>query len=233
MTVEEKTEFDRLTDTSYLFRLIFNKAGFELASIHLNGVDCWHLYYKTAIVGAVTTRYWESEEDHCTFTNLRLYKYFSDKFPKLKDFLMSEYFEMSGQKRVRFNFDKFDIYTNAIRKCAESLVKQEENEEEPDTLEDSIARLKDFCDEFDDKFSNNTLFKDVRALLKENKRLNELLKEKEHDEKRTDPEERGTCSGAEEDQPRNQDSQVGEHSDERRGEVCPDPVPGTPQEDRP
>jgi hypothetical protein len=233
MTVEEKTEFDKLTDTSYLFRLIFARAGFDLACIHLNGVNCWHLYYKTAIVGAITTRLWESEEDSCTYTNMRLYKYFTDKFPKTRDFLMSEFFEMSGQKRVRFDFDKFKDYTDQITKCAESLVKHDEDEDEPDTLEDSIARLKDFCDEFDDKFSNNTLFKDVRALLRENKRLNELIKEKEHDEKRTDPEERGTCSGAEEDQPRSQDSPVGEHSDERRSEVCPDPVPGTTQEDRP
>ena len=233
MTVEEKTEFDKLTDTSYLFRLIFARAGFDLACIHLNGVNCWHLYYKTAIVGAITTRLWESEEDSCTYTNMRLYKYFTDKFPKARDFLMSEFFEMNGQKRVRFDFDKFKDYTDQITKCAESLVKHDEDEDEPDTLEDSIARLKDFCDEFDDKFSNNTLFKDVRALLRENKRLNELIKEKEHDEKRTDPEERGTCSGAEEDKPRSQDSQVGEHSDERRREVCPDPVPGTTQEDRP
>lgn len=231
MTLEEKTEFDKLSDTSYLFRLIFANAGFDLACIHLSGVNCWHLYYKTAIVGAITTRLWESEEDSCTYTNMRLYKYFTDKFPKARDFLMSEFFEMNGQKRARFEFDKFKDYTDQITKCAESLVKHDEDEYEPDTLEDSIARLKDFCDEFDDKFSNNTLFKDVRALLRENERLNELTKEKEHDEKRADPEERGACSGAEEDQSRSQDSKVGEHSDERRREVCPDPVPGTPQED--
>lgn len=188
MTLEEKTEFDKLSDTSYLFRLIFANAGFDLACIHLSGVNCWHLYYKTAIVGAITTRLWESEEDSCTYTNMRLYKYFTDKFPKARDFLMSEFFEMNGQKRVRFEFDKFKDYTDQITKCADSLVKHDEDEYEPDTLEDSIARLKDFCDEFDDKFSNNTLFKDVRALLRENERLNELTKEKEHDEKRADPE---------------------------------------------
>ena len=231
MTSEEKSKFDELSDTSYLFRLIFAKAGFDLACIHLNGVNCWHLYYKTAIVGAITTRLWESEEDSCTYTNMRLYKYFTDKFPKTRDFVMSEYFEMSGQKRVRFDFDKFEDYTDLISKCAASLVKHDEDEDEPDTLEDSIARLKDFCDEFDAKFSNNTLFRDVRALLKENERINNLLKEKEHDEKRTDTEERGASSGAEEDQFSDQDPQVREHSDEPGREVCPDPVPGTSQED--
>ena len=232
MTVEEKTEFDKLTDTSYLFRLIFARAGFDLACIHLNGVNCWHLYYKTAIVGAITTRLWESEEDSCTYTNMRLYKYFTDKFPKTRDFVMSEFFEMNGQKRVRFEFDKFKDYTDQITKCAESLVKHDEDEDEPDTLEDSIARLKDFCDEFDDKFSNNTLFKDVRALLRENKRLNLKLKEKENDENRTTEEERRTGSGAAQDQPCDQDSQVRQHSDERGSEVCVDPVPRTSQDDR-
>jgi hypothetical protein len=208
MTVQEKIEFDKLCDTSYLFRLIFDNAGFDLACIHLNGKDCWHLYYKTAIVGAVTTREWETEEDHCTFTNLHLYKYFRDRFEKCRDFIMSEFFEMSGKKRVKFDFEKFAEYTQQIRDCAKSLLKKDEDEEDPDPLEDSIARLKDFCDEFDAKFSNNTLFKDVRALLKENERLNKLLKEQDNDEKRTDTEERRAGSRAEEDQLSDQDSQV-------------------------
>ena len=233
MTVEEKTEFDKLTDTSYLFRLIFTNAGFDLACIHLNGKDCWHLYYKTAIVGAVTTRDWETEDDCCTFTNMHLYKYFSDKCDKCRDFLMSEFFEMNGKKRAKFDFDKFAEYTHQISECAKKLVKKDEDEEDPDPLEDSIARLKDFCDEFDEKFSNNTLFKDVRALLKENERLNLKLKETKNDEKRTDPEERRACSGTEEDQPRSQDSQVGEHSGERWNQVCDHPISGSTEGDRP
>lgn len=232
MTQDEKNKFDSLTDTSYLFRLIFSNAGFNLACIHLNGKDCWHLYYKTAIVGAVTTRDWETEDDCCTFTNMHLYKYFSDKCDKCKDFLMSEFFEMNGKKRVKFDFDKFAEYTHKISDCAKKLVKKDEDEEDPDPLEDSIARLKDFCDEFDAKFSNNMLFKDVRALLKENERLNLKLKEKENDKNRTTEEERRTGSGAAQDQPCYQDSQVRQHSDERGSEVCVDPVPRTSQDDR-
>lgn len=234
MTQDEKNKFDSLTDTSYLFRLIFARSGFEITSIQINGKDCWHLYYKTAIVGAVTTRLWETEEDTCTFTNLRLYKYFTDKFSKAKDFLMSEFFEYKEGKRCKFMFDKFESYTDQLKKWLNTLVKHDEDEDEPDTLEDSIARLKDFCDEFDEKFSNNTLFKDVRALLKENERLNKLLKEVNNgnDTRRSSSEERGASSGAEEVLSRDQDSEVREHSGERSDQDSDRDIRVEDQDDR-
>ena len=234
MIQDEKNKFDGLTDTSYLFRLIFERAGFEITSIQINGKDCWHLYYKTAIVGAVTTRLWETEEDSCTFTNLHLYKYFTDKFPKVKDFRMSEFYEYREGKRVKFSFDKFDDYIEKVKKCSESLVKHDEDEEDPDNLEDAIARLKDFCDEFDEKFSNNTLFKDVRALLNENERLNKLLKEVDNgnDTRRSSSEEGRASSGAEEVRSCDQDSEVGEHSGERSDQDSDRDIRVEDQDDR-
>lgn len=212
MTDTEKYTFDALTNTSYLFRVIFGNAGFELTCMNLNGTGSWHLYYENAIVGAITTRKWESEEDSCTYTNLRLYKYFQSKFPKIKDFLLSEYYEIKDGKRIRFNFDKADKYLKELKAAAQTLVKHEDSEDEPDTLEDSIARLKDFCDEFDAKFSNNTLFKDVRALLKEYYRLNNEIQERnKHDDERSYSEERCTDCRGETDQTSDQDPEVRQH----------------------
>lgn len=172
MTQYEKKIFDSLNDTSYLFRVIFTNAGFDLGALSLNGTDCWHLYYRDAIIGSVTTRKWDGEVDSCTYTNLRLYKYFQDKFKSCKDFLMSEYFVFDNGKRIKFDFDSASKYISEIKTAAESLeVNKEKVDVEVDVLSDSIARLKEFCDEFDETFSKNTLFKDVKVLLNENERL--------------------------------------------------------------
>ena len=209
MTKTEKEAFDLLSDTSYLFRVIFCNAGFDISCLKLNGADAWHLYYENAIVGAITTRKWESEKDSCTFTNLRLYKYFRDKFPKLGDFLLSEYYEMKDDKRVRFNFEKADKYMNEIREAVSSLVQKNEEGEDPDLLSDSIARLREYCDEFDEKFSTNTLFKDLKMLLRDYDRISEELdKRKEDDNRRSDTEEGSPLSGTEKIESSSEDSQL-------------------------
>ena len=209
MTKTEKEAFDLLSDTSYLFRVIFCNAGFDISCLKLNGADAWHLYYENAIVGAITTRKWESEKDCCTFTNLRLYKYFRDKFPKLGDFLLSEYYEMKDDKRVRFNFEKADKYMNGIREAVSSLVQKDGEGEDPDLLSDSIARLREYCDEFDEKFSTNTLFKDLKMLLRDYDRISEELdKRKEDDNRRSDTEEGSPLSGTEKIESSSEDTQL-------------------------
>lgn len=209
MTKTEKEAFDAVSDTSYLFRVIFCNGGFDISCLKLNGAYAWHLYYEKAIVGAITTRKWESEKDSCTFTNLRLYKYFRDKFPKIGDFLLSEYYEMRDDKRIRFNFEKADKYMNEIREAASSLVQKDEEGDDPDLLSDSIARLREYCDEFDEKFSTNTLFKDLKMLLRDYDRISEELdKRKEYDNRRSDTEEGSTLSGTEKIESGSEDSQV-------------------------
>ena len=233
MTEFDKNLFDALSNTSYLFRVLVRNAGFELTCMNLNGTGSWHLYYENAIVGAVTTRNWSTEEDSCTFTNLRLYKYFQSKFPKIKDFLMSEFYEIKDGKRQKFNFDKANKYLTELRAAAETLVKHEDEEEDPDTIGDSIARLREFCDEFDEKFSNNTLFKDVRALLGDYDRvIRELQERNNYEHERSDPEERSAPCGAETDQPSDEDSGLGEHSEEPGNRLCEDQLQRSSQGDR-
>lgn len=184
MTEEDKKKFDYLNQTSYLFRLSLNRLGFDIERFKIVNSEVWHVFYKKAIVGSITFR---TDEENFTYCNLRLYKYFSLKFPKIKDFIMSEYFEFEDGKKVRFLFDKFDEYFEKIKTCVESfIIKPEaENEDfdEQDDLSDSISRLKEYCEEYDSNFSNNVMFKDIQNILKENQRLqvelnrtNEVLK---------------------------------------------------------
>ena len=208
MTKTEKEAFDAVSDTSYLFRVIFCNAGFDISSFKLNGTDAWHLYYENAVVGAITTRKWESEKDCCTFTNLRLYKYFRDKFPTIGDFLLSEYYEMKDDKRVLFNFEKVNKYMKELREAVSSLLQKEEVDD-PDLLSDSIARLREYCDEFDEKFSTNTLFRDLKMLLRDYDRISEELdKRNDDDNRRSDTEEGSTLSGTEKIESGSEDSQV-------------------------
>lgn len=213
MTIEEKAAFDKLSDTSYLFRVLFANAGFDLGEMTLNGTRCWHLYYGNAIVGAVTTRKWDGENDSCTYTNLRLYKYFQSKFRDCEDFLMSEYYTFENGKRVRFNFDRADKYTSKLVAAAETL-DVNKRETSVDTLSDSLARLREFCDEFDERFAKSTLFKDVKALLRDYDRVERELErfkmEKDHvqDDGRSLPEERTASGSAEAAETGSQDSQL-------------------------
>ena len=77
---------------------------------------------------------------------------------------MSEYFEYADGKPVRFNFDKFDKF---FAKFKEIDVETEvvDNNEKETKLDESISRLKEYCEAYDEKFSQNMLFKDIRALL--------------------------------------------------------------------
>ena len=173
MTEEDKNKFDRLNQTSYLLRLLLNKYGFDIEKFTITNTDVWHVFYDKIIVGSITFR---TDETNFTYCNLRLYKYFSLKFPKIKDFIMSEYFEFEDGQRVRFNFDGFEEYIEKILTCVNSLiVKNKEAPEEQDDLSDSISRLKEYCEEYDNKFSNNVMFKDIQNILNENQRLQKEL----------------------------------------------------------
>jgi uncharacterized protein (DUF1499 family) len=94
---------------------------------------------------------------------------------------MSEYFDYDENgEPIKFNVDKFDKYFNAIVE----VFPREELVQEEDThvinINDSISRLTEYCDEFDEKFSKNTHVLDIKNLLNENERLNEnLSKQKE------------------------------------------------------
>lgn len=175
MKVEDKKTFDYLNTTSYLLRLNLNRLGFDIQPITLLNDVIWHVLYGTTVVGTITFR---TAEDNVTYCNVRLYKYLRDKFKKIDDFIMSEYFVYAAgeTKPVRFDFDKFDEYFNRIKTVfADSTVKTENKEIIP-SINDSISRLTEYCDEFDQKFSKNTLVYDVRNVLKENEKLHNQLK---------------------------------------------------------
>lgn len=176
MAEDEKQKFDQLNSTSYLFRVSLNQLGFDIHSLTVMNYTTWHVYYRNTIIGVVTFRETDSGFTYC---NLRLYKYFSQKFPKLKDFIMSEYYDMEDEKPVKFLFEKFEKYFNNIKSCAETIIDHDEEQNTTDELSDSISRLKEYCEEFDSDFSNNLMFKDIRNLLAENERLYAELKKYE------------------------------------------------------
>lgn len=182
MTQEEKNEFDCLNSSSYLLRLLLDRKGFEITK---NASGIWHVFYDGHIVGSLTYRH-DDDYDY-TFTNLRLYKYLIHKVPKLKDFIMSEYFERGGNKLLRFDSDGFNKYLDEIIEVfSPKHVKTEEVEEEAvdeeDDIEDSISRLEEYCDEFDEKFSKNTLYKDIQCVLKDYNKLKENVWKQEKTE---------------------------------------------------
>lgn len=175
MKAEDKKTFDYLNTTSYLLRLNLNRLGFDIQPITLLNDVIWHVLYGTTVVGTITFR---TAEDDVTYCNVRLYKYLRDKFKKIDDFIMSEYFvyEVDNEKPVRFDFDKFDDYFNRIKSVFPDLTVVPENKEIVPSINDSISRLTEYCDEFDQKFSKNTLVYDVRNILKENEKLHNQLK---------------------------------------------------------
>ena len=175
MKVEDKKTFDYLNTTSYLLRLNLNRLGFDIQPITLLNDVIWHVLYGTTVVGTITFR---TAEDNITYCNVRLYKYLRDKFKKIDDFIMSEYFvyELDNEKLVRFDFDKFDNYFNRIKSVFPDISVKQENTEIVPSINDSISRLTEYCDEFDQKFSKNTLVYDVRNVLKENEKLHNQLK---------------------------------------------------------
>lgn len=175
MKAEDKKTFDYLNSTSYLLRLNLNRLGFDIQPITLLNDVIWHVLYGTTVVGTITFR---TAEDDVTYCNVRLYKYLRDKFKKIDDFIMSEYFvyEADNEKPVRFDFDKFDDYFNRIKSVFPDIAVKPENKEIVPSINDSISRLTEYCDEFDQKFSKNTLVYDVRNILKENEKLHNQLK---------------------------------------------------------
>ena len=175
MKAEDKKTFDYLNTTSYLLRLNLNRLGFDIQPITLLNDVIWHVLYGTTVVGTITFR---TAEDDVTYCNVRLYKYLRDKFKKIDDFIMSEYFvyEVDNEKPVRFDFAKFDSYFNRIKSVFPDISVKPENTEIVPSINDSISRLTEYCDEFDQKFSKNTLVYDVRNVLKENEKLHSQLK---------------------------------------------------------
>lgn len=175
MKAEDKKTFDYLNTTSYLLRLNLNRLGFDIQPITLLNDVIWHVLYGTTVVGTITFR---TAEDDVTYCNVRLYKYLRDKFKKIDDFIMSEYFvyELDNEKPVRFDFAKFDNYFNRIKTVFHDISVKPENTEIVPSINDSISRLTEYCDEFDQKFSKNTLVYDVRNVLKENEKLHNQLK---------------------------------------------------------
>ena len=175
MKAEDKKTFDYLNSTSYLLRLNLNRLGFDIQPITLLNDVIWHVLYGTTVVGTITFR---TDDNVTTYCNVRLYKYLRDKFKKIDDFIMSEYFVYAAgeTKPVRFDFDKFDEYFNKIKAVfADSTVKTENKEIIP-SINDSISRLTEYCDEFDQKFTKNTLVYDIKNVLKENEKLHNQLK---------------------------------------------------------
>lgn len=175
MKAEDKKTFDYLNSTSYLLRLNLNRLDFDIQPITLLNDVIWHVLYGTTVVGTITFR---TAEDGVTYCNVRLYKYLRDKFKKFDDFIMSEYFvyETGNEKPVRFDFDKFDNYFNRIKTVfADTLVETEHTELVP-SINDSISRLTEYCDEFDQKFSKNTLVYDIKNILKENEKLHKQIR---------------------------------------------------------
>lgn len=175
MKAEDKKTFDYLNTTSYLLRLNLNRLGFDIQQITLLNDVIWHVLYGTTVVGTITFR---TAEDNITYCNVRLYKYLRDKFKKIDDFIMSEYFvyEVDSKKPVRFDFGKFDNYFNRIKSVFPDVSVKPENKEIVPSINDSISRLTEYCDEFDQKFSKNTLVYDIRNILKENEKLHNHIK---------------------------------------------------------
>lgn len=172
MRQEVKDIFDHLNSTSYLLRLNLERLGFDFHSITLLNDTIWHVVYNESIVGTVTFR----EAEFMTFCNIRLYKSVKQKLDNVEDFVMSDYFEYDEEhKPVRFDFEKFDKYFDKIKKLFE--VKSNDNTEIALTsaYNDSINRLTEYCDEFDQQFSKNVLVYDIRNVLSENERLHTRL----------------------------------------------------------
>lgn len=172
MKQEIKDIFDHLNSTSYLLRLNLERLGFDCHSITLLNDTIWHVLYNESIIGTVTFK----ETEYMTFCNIRLYKRVKQKLNDVEDFVMSDYFEYDEEhKPIRFNFEKFDEYFGNIKKLFD--VKSTDRVENALTSEynDSINRLAEYCDEFDQQFSKNVLVYDIRNVLSENERLQNRL----------------------------------------------------------
>lgn len=170
MTTDEKKIFDYLNQTSYLLRLVLERNSFYIQPTIIMNERVWHVFYRETVIGTITTR--TDKEIGYTFCNIRLYRYIKSKLPDIKDFIMSEYFVYTSEKILKeFNFDKFDKYIGRIKDIID--LENPEKEIRPHTtLDDSISRLTEYCDEYDSKFSKNMMVCDIRNVLHENEQLN-------------------------------------------------------------
>lgn len=173
MTDKEKDIFDHLNNTSYLLRLNLERLEFDIQSITLLNDTIWHVAHEENVIGTVTFR----EADFNTFCNIRLYKSIKQKLDSNEDFVMSDYFEYDEEhKPVRFDFEKFDKYFDKIKKLFEAKTTDTTETVLTSAYNDSVNRLVEYCDEFDQQFSKNMLVYDIRNVLEENERLNSRLK---------------------------------------------------------
>ena len=159
MKPEDITKFNYLNNTSYLFRLNLIRNGFDIVKNVILNDEIWYVSYKERIIGIITFRV----TDTYTYCNLRPYEHLKKKYG-LKDFIMSEYFDFEDDKPIRFNFDKFDKFFAKYKEVETEPVEETESTEET-RLDESISRLKEYCEAFDEKFSKNMLFNDIRILM--------------------------------------------------------------------
>lgn len=176
MRQDEKQIFDYLNQSSYLLHVLLDQMNIDIQSIHIMNDRVWHVLYREAVIGTITFR---TAEDNFTYCNIRLYKYLKQKIKDIPDFIMSEYYEFDNGVRVRFKFDKFEKYFNAIKEVIDQDKPIEtEKTEHYCNIEDSISRLTEYCDEYDQKFSKNMIIHDIMNVLKENERLHIELQKK-------------------------------------------------------
>lgn len=170
----EKNKFDNLNQTSYLLRINLNRLNFDVCNIEVNSITIWHVVYNDIVIGTIT---FKTNKNDFTFSNIRLYKYLKAKNAEnFSDFIMSDYFEYDDkEKPIKFDFEKFDKFFNSIAEVFQNDEIEQSNDKHFNNIEDSISRLTEYCDEFDEQFSKNILVLDIRNLLNENERLNELL----------------------------------------------------------
>ena len=176
MRQDEKQVFDYLNQSSYLLRILLDRMNIDIQSIYIMNDRVWHVFYREAVIGTITFR---TAEDDFTYCNIRLYKYIKQKIMDIPDFIMSEYYEFEDDVRVRFKFDKFEKYFNAIKE----IIDQDESLETEKTeihcnIEDSISRLTEYCEEYDQKFSKNMIIHDIMNVIKENEWLHAELQKK-------------------------------------------------------
>lgn len=177
MTQEEKHKFDYMNNTAYLLRLLLEKAKFEIQPIVINNDCIYHILKNGHTIGTLVSRYDETLKLY--HNNIRLYKYFKEKFPKAENFLMGEYWIYADNIRIKFNFEKFNEWCNEINNYVETLgIKITENPVN-ETYNDAVNRLTELLDEYDEKFTSNSLVKDIRKILNENERMNNELKKRE------------------------------------------------------
>lgn len=176
MKPEEKRVFDHLNQSSYLLRILLQKLNIDISPIYIMSDTVWHVLYKEAVIGTITFR---TDEEGFTYCNIRLYKYIKQKVKDIPDFIMSEYYEVEDGKKVRFKFEKFNKYFETITTVFDKELPQEnETTKIHSSLEDSISRLTEYCDEYDQKFSQNMIIHDIMNVLKENERLSREIKKK-------------------------------------------------------